>query len=293
MGVVDQIRKAESFRFTVHASGLACVENCFVDPSRPPPSGFENHYQIVVPYHGLFAYQAGNRRWLVDPTRTLCISPGWEYFEERPLTGLGHAALLLNPSASVVDEIYGIRPAEKNPAFRQGSLPSTSRMQMLAHSLLRRSPEVGDNLRDDEWVIAALSALTSPRPSRPRASKVIDRAKEVLHAHDCERLSLEQIARTVGVSAVYLTQEFSRSEGVPLYRYQLGLRLNRALFELTTYDSITELALDLGFSSHSHFTSVFRRAFGVTPSEYRAGRTPRLDDLGAPSLITAIHRKAA
>jgi AraC family transcriptional regulator len=293
MNALDHIRKAESFRFTVHSSGLARVENCFVSPSRPLPSGFETNYQIVLPYHGLFAYRAGSRRWLLDPTRTLCISPGWEYFEDRPLTGLGHAALLLNPSACVMDELYGARAADKNPAFTQASLPSTSRLQMLAHSLLRRSSDGGDSLRDDEWVIAALSALTPPRTSRRRASKVIDRAKEVLHAHDCERLTLEHVARTVGVSPVYLTQEFSRSEGVPLYRYQLGLRLNRALFELTACESITELALDLGFSSHSHFTSVFRRAFGVTPSDYRAGHTPTVDGLAARRIINSFHRKAA
>jgi AraC-like DNA-binding protein len=47
--------------------------------------------------------------------------------------------------------------------------------------------------------------------------------------------------------------------------------LNRALLDLPHCDSITDLALDLGFSSHSHFTSVFRKAFGMTPSQYRAG----------------------
>ena len=73
----------------------------------------------------------------------------------------------------------------------------------------------------------------------------------------------------VGVSAVYLTQSFREVEGVPLYRYQLRLRLARALDLLRDYEDLTALGLHLGFSSHSHFTAAFQQAYGRTPSEFR------------------------
>ena len=79
----------------------------------------------------------------------------------------------------------------------------------------------------------------------------------------------------MGVSPVYLTQEFSRAEGVPLYKYQIQLRLSRALVELPNCANIAALALDLGFSSHSHFGAAFRRAFAMTPAEFRAGARHR------------------
>jgi AraC-like DNA-binding protein len=50
----------------------------------------------------------------------------------------------------------------------------------------------------------------------------------------------------------------------------MQLRLSRALVELPHANDLTTLAFDLGFSSHSHFTVSFRRAFGCTPSEFRA-----------------------
>ena len=53
---------------------------------------------------------------------------------------------------------------------------------------------------------------------------------------------------------MYLTQVFQQVEGVPLYRYQLRLRLARALELLPRYDDLTSLSLDLGFYSHSHFS---------------------------------------
>jgi AraC family transcriptional regulator len=66
-----------------------------------------------------------------------------------------------------------------------------------------------------------------------------------------------------------LTDAFRRVEGTPLHRYLTRLRLARALDELPHAEDLTQLALDIGFSSHSHFTAAFRRAFGCTPSEFR------------------------
>ena len=127
-----------------------------------------------------------------------------------------------------------------------------------------------DALGNDELTIQMMRAAMQGTPVRGRPSaRMVDRAKEFLHAHDGSRLSLEEVSSAVGVSPVYLTQEFTRSEGVPLYRYYLSLRLARALTELPHSDDITGLALDLGFSCHSHFTLAFRKAFGMTPSQYR------------------------
>jgi AraC-like DNA-binding protein len=83
------------------------------------------------------------------------------------------------------------------------------------------------------------------------------------------RWSLAEVAAQVGVSPVYLTQVFQQVEATPLYRYQLRLRLSRALDLLDRYDDLAALGLELGFSSHSHFSSAFRRAFGRTPAEFQ------------------------
>jgi AraC-like DNA-binding protein len=65
------------------------------------------------------------------------------------------------------------------------------------------------------------------------------------------------------------TQAFQQVEGTPLYRYQMRLRLTRALDLLGQYDNLTALALALGFSSHSHFSAAFRRTYGRTPAEFQ------------------------
>ena len=119
-----------------------------------------------------------------------------------------------------------------------------------------------------------LKALASSSQSHAAGAsfgrqKLVDRAKLVLAADLTRRWTLAEIAAEVGVSPVYLTQVFQQVEGVPLYRYQLRLRLARALDLLSRYDDLTTLSMDLGFSSHSHFSAVFRQAYGRTPAEFQ------------------------
>jgi len=64
-------------------------------------------------------------------------------------------------------------------------------------------------------------------------------------------------------------------EGLPLYRYQLRCRLARALDLLHEYDDLSALALDLGFSTHSHFSAAFRQLYGRTPAEMQRALRPR------------------
>ena len=91
-----------------------------------------------------------------------------------------------------------------------------------------------------------------------------------------ELLSLSQVANAVGASPAYLTDLFHKTEGMPIYRYQTRLRLAKAFGRLPHADDITQLALDLGFSSHGHFSSTFRSTFGMTPSAYRETTRKRI-----------------
>ena len=258
-------------RQTLHLSSLAHVENTSAPASLPAPHGYETGYQIGLTYLGLFSYNVGRRSWMVDSSRTLFMSPGWEFTDEHPVEGVGHSSVLVNPSRALLDELCGGLGPNRNPAFRDTSRPSTSRLRLLTHHLLRLPDGSDDPLHKDEWVVHVLKeAIAAPPAPRARRSRVVDLAKEFLHAHASDRVTLERIAAAVGVSPIYLTQEFKRSEGMPLYQFQLKQRLSRALHELPHCDDITGLALDLGFSSHSHFTAAFGSAFGVTPSRFRA-----------------------
>lgn len=265
-----RLREAADFRTTLHSSKLSLVEDWAASAHAPPQSGYLTSYQLVLPYFGLVSYSLRNESWLCDSNRTLFLSPGSEFSTAHPVSSVGHASILITPSRDFVHEVWGDLRNKKGQNFLQLSRPSTMRLGLLVHQLRGFHAWMDGTTCKDEWVVQTLFEAIGQQPSSRGSPKLVDRAKEILHAKSCERLRLEEIAREVGVTPVYLTQEFSRREGVPLYRYQIRLRLHRSLLELPHCEDITGLALDLGFSSHSHFTSIFRKTFGLTPSEYRS-----------------------
>lgn len=119
----------------------------------------------------------------------------------------------------------------------------------------------------------------SPPPRRrdtaERHRRLVESVKELLAATYREELGLGQIARRVGASPFHLSRVFQANTGRTLHDYRLRLRLNAALDLLPDAEDLSRVALELGFSSHSHFTASFRRCFGTTPSEYRDRRRRR------------------
>lgn len=96
--------------------------------------------------------------------------------------------------------------------------------------------------------------------------------------------SLTSLGRALECSLYHLTRTFRAEVGVPLYRYLLWVRLSVALDRLANGESnLSALAFDVGFSSHSKFTTAFGRALGLTPSEFRRRSYGRY----VPSVLTS------
>lgn len=104
----------------------------------------------------------------------------------------------------------------------------------------------------------------------------VDAARTYLSSRMSERVTLDDVARTVGASPFHLARLFRQRTGSPLHRYLMCLRLRASLERLADgANDLTALALELGFSSHSHFTDSFRREFGVAPSDVRRDASRR------------------
>ena len=121
---------------------------------------------------------------------------------------------------------------------------------------------------DDAALTIAAAAVHSRVAHRKR--RLAARVQHYLMLHVSERVRLQDVARAMGASSGYVSEVFREIVGVPPYQYQLQLRLTRATELLGTQDDLARLALDLGFSSHSHFTTAFRHRFGDTPGSFRA-----------------------
>jgi AraC family transcriptional regulator len=264
-------------RITLFRSPLALVENlrCHSVQRTGNAAGFSPEFQICLPYRGLFVWHVGDHDVVSDANQVLFVSSNQPYRLSEPVAG-GYAELIITPALELLSEIVGI-PATalaRHEPFRRHSRRADLRLQFLRARFLHRADSGHcDDLTAEELIIemlrCALDADASIAEPSLSTRRLIGRAKEYVAEHLADTFRLEEVARAAGASPAYLTDVFRRFEGLPLHRYALRLRLARALVELSHANDLTELALDLGFSSHSHFTSAFRRAFGCTPSQFR------------------------
>ena len=81
---------------------------------------------------------------------------------------------------------------------------------------------------------------------------------------------MPDIAEEMGYSVSYLAREFKKQTGQTMQQYLRQRRIELAkLALLSSNDSIQNICHSLGFSSQSYFTAEFRKAVGMTPTEYR------------------------
>ena len=120
------------------------------------------------------------------------------------------------------------------------------------------------------------------RPGTSEAhAELVEATKELIARRLDERLTLGEIARGVHSSPFHLARVFRERTGFSIHGYRNQLRLRSSLDGLFEPDvDLALLARRLGYSSHSHFTDSFRRAFGPPPSAVRrAGRSGELAEL--------------
>ena len=129
----------------------------------------------------------------------------------------------------------------------------------LIHALIYRFLVIGRE-DDPQSVVKPVSPLP-----KHILRRVIERMRNLNSG-----VSLQVLAKESGYSRVHFVRMFRAATGYTPHNYLLKLRVERVreLLARTTL-SLTEIALECGFSSHSHLSRVFRQILGATPSEYR------------------------
>lgn len=232
--------------------------------------------QLIFPYRGVYVHHVGRDQAVAEANQVLFFNAHEGYRVSHPVAG-GDGSLTLVIEESQLHELAPVEILHRSSwvRFRQRRLRVDARAQALV-ALLRHSlhQKLAEPLEAEVLALTLVRRTLGPRSSHaPGATvgrqKLVDRAKLVLSSDLMRRWTLAEIARALRVSPVYLTQVFQQVEGLPLYQYQLRLRLARSLDLLAHYNDLTTLALDLGFSSHSHFSSAFRQLYGCSPSDFK------------------------
>jgi AraC-like DNA-binding protein len=236
--------------------------------------------EIIFVRSGVFRIETERGYAIADPSRAVFLRPGERYRITHPGPS-DDRCLVMTMSPQTLDDLLAIRAtgagevgfprlaeacdaavyaAQRRLTARlerdEDSLSVAEESFTILRSLSRswRTPALGPRLRgrDDDERVSAVRALLAHRFA--------------------DRISLAEIGDHVGLSPFRLAHVFRAETGSSIHQYRLDLRLRSAVERLAGGDSdLTELALDLGFSDHAHFSNTFRRRFGIPPSVFRSG----------------------
>jgi len=118
------------------------------------------------------------------------------------------------------------------------------------------------------------------------------RARDLADARYFEPLGVDDMARAAGLSRAHFSREFRRAFGESPHQHLLTRRLERAAALLRTTDrSVADICLSVGLRSVGSFTSSFTRAYGRSPTAYRAQFPPAAHLARLPSCVVRAYAR--
>jgi AraC family transcriptional regulator len=242
---------------------------------------------LVFPRTGLFVERRSGRNAIADCTRVHFFNRNETYQVAHPVAGGDDCTSIRFDDDALIDLLAHDDPsvADRPSPFRLSSAGTTAVMALVLHRLRRNllAERAIDALlieEDAAFLLTEASTIANrlkgraPQPRRPATRKahreLVHTARLVLAKTFREKVTLSGLARAVFSSPFHLARVYRREAGLSIHAQLNRLRLRGALQEIADgMPDLTKLALDLGFSSHAHFTEAFAREFGDTPSRVR------------------------
>lgn len=231
--------------------------------------GEASHLTLLA--RGSFRYHLGRGIYLGDPCTALLHHGKCDYRISHPGED-GDDATLISLAPGLMEELFATS-SEDRPELPLA--PSTQLHHMRLRAALAAS--VGEPLEREERTMELLEALARPglrglrRVRGVAQRRPVTRARELLVANLSRNLCLDALASAAGCSGFHLMRLFRAETGRSLRAYRRELRVLAALPRLAQGEQdLARIAVELGFSHHSHLADSFRHVLGVSPATLRA-----------------------
>jgi AraC-like DNA-binding protein len=250
-------------------------------PGYDTARGEEEHaptHEVVVPRRGAYIREMRGETGWVDAGVVTFSHPTDRYRIRHPAPG-GDRCTVFALAPDSARELLG--PEARFPRMQAPLGGLGYLLQRLAlHAARETHRNATSALAAEDYAIAFLHAalgavVAQPRSGGRKGAEYVMRARAIISRRYREPLTIAAIARACGCSPFHLSRQFTRREGVPIWRQVLRLRLRDALEQiLETRDGLSCIGLAAGFASQSHFGDAFRAEFGCAPGRVRrlAGR---------------------
>ena len=247
-------------------AGLTLTRTLHRQPTRLPLHTHEAPYFCLV-VDGAFDESAGAIVREARPGTLLFHPAGESHSDEiRTETRLFNIGL----RGSWIRRLEELEPFLRPSPGRQGAAAARVARRVAGEM---SAPDRTSMLAIEGLVLTLLVASArSPGSQGSRPPGWLPVAVDFIRASFRGAFDHEALARVAGVHPTHLAREFRRHTGRTVTGYVHRLRIQWACQRLARADAtatLVQLALDAGFADHAHFTRVFRREAGMTPSEYR------------------------
>lgn len=245
-------------------------------------SGPARGYLVVFPRTSTWIQHEGGRPFVADPSVATLYNAHQRY-TRRPIAAVGDCCEFVVLAPEVLRPIVArLDPASADAPERllkHTHAPISSTVYLRQRQVYRhvRTSPVPDALFVEETMVRAVShvlggAYRTAHQVSDGQRDLVEHVREVIARRFTTALTLSALSDAAGTSVFHLCRVFKAATGITLHQYVTQVRLRASLERLTDAQSdLSAIALDLGFSTHSHFTAAFRACYGMTPSSYRAG----------------------
>ena len=244
-------------------------------------AGRINHYIVAFPRTAVWIERETAPRFVADPSFATIYNPGQPYLRHL-ISPDGDLSDWLGISERLAREAvrrFDPGHADHPEPLRHVRAPVSNRIYLAQRVLFTRLAMADvDALEAEERTLSIVvdvlrsayaptgREVCAPHRGRPRRD-LVESTKAALMSRLFENTGIGDLARDVDVSPFHLCRSFRAETGKTLHEYRRDIRLRTALGLTESYrGNLSALALRAGFYSHSHFTTAFRRAFGLSPS---------------------------
>jgi AraC family transcriptional regulator len=255
----DRVRKCEAGRFVLY-------ESTYGSATALPPHYHETA-ALLFATRGSFAEKVRRRTFECD-TFDVIVRPAGEVHTNRYGAG-GTTCVVVGDGPEVIGAGAKRLFDEPSSLPRPVVAPIARRLSQELIASDEASPIIIEGL-----LLEMIGSASRP-PSCARPPSWLAQARDFIHEHAAERVTLHDIAGAANVHAASIVRAFRAHLRCSPGEYVRLVRIENAKRELaSTGRAIGEIALDAGFYDQSHFANVFRRATGLTPREYRRASLP-------------------
>ena len=236
-------------------------------------------YEFVLPITTMPHTKFGKKLLYYEPNKVYPINSGQSHGANKVMTGIKLNCIMVDKT--LMDSLTYSIIGKTELSIGDSSFNQDTELKLLIHAFIKEASmrQVGY-----DFILGSLSTqilINLIRKCNRTLSSELEKGQTILTNNRINRViemireyynrdfSLEDLAREANLSPYHFIRGFKNQTGKTPYDYLINIRIEKAKELMHLNLNITDICLLCGFNNHSHFTTVFKKKVGVTPSEYR------------------------